>query len=157
MRSVVTDKIDLGAPIPDLTKLSREARARGFRNIEQSLSSIVAYGFFQTNDMRHNYYPRARSKLLVPDGSPRNESTNTTKLAIGCKVHCSRMCHMHYRPKSEPSSAPQTGMARSTARGAQRPKKPWAAMRQRGTKARCPTCINGCVLSTSSGSKRGEF
>jgi hypothetical protein len=41
-------------PIPDLTKLSREARARGFRNIEQSLSSIVAYGFFQTNDMRHN-------------------------------------------------------------------------------------------------------
>jgi hypothetical protein len=41
-------------PIPDLTKLSREARARGFRNIEQSLSSIVAYGFFQTIDMRHN-------------------------------------------------------------------------------------------------------
>ena len=41
-------------PIPDLTKLSHEARARGFRNIEQSLSSIVAYGFFQTIDMRHN-------------------------------------------------------------------------------------------------------
>ena len=41
-------------PVPDLTKLSPEVRARGFRNIEQSLSSIVTYGFFQTIDMRRN-------------------------------------------------------------------------------------------------------
>jgi hypothetical protein len=41
-------------PVPDLTRLSREARARGFRNIEQSLSSIATYGFFQTIDMRRN-------------------------------------------------------------------------------------------------------
>jgi hypothetical protein len=41
-------------PVPDMTKLSREARARGYRNIEQSLRSIASYGFFQTIDMRHN-------------------------------------------------------------------------------------------------------
>jgi len=39
--------------IPDVTKLSREARAHSYRNIQQSLSSIVSYGFFQTIDMRH--------------------------------------------------------------------------------------------------------
>jgi hypothetical protein len=41
-------------PVPDVTKLSREGRARSFRNIEQSLSSIITYGFFQTIDMRRN-------------------------------------------------------------------------------------------------------
>ena len=41
-------------PVPDLTKLSPEVRARGFRNIEESLSSIVTYSFFQTIDMRRN-------------------------------------------------------------------------------------------------------
>ena len=41
-------------PLPDMTKLSREARARGYRNIEQSLRSITSYGFFKTNDMRYN-------------------------------------------------------------------------------------------------------
>jgi hypothetical protein len=39
-------------PIPDLTKLSRESLAHGLRNIEESLSSILAYSFFQTIDMR---------------------------------------------------------------------------------------------------------
>ena len=39
-------------PIPDLTKLSRESLAHGLRNIEESLSSILSYSFFQTIDMR---------------------------------------------------------------------------------------------------------
>jgi hypothetical protein len=39
-------------PIPDLTKLSRESKARAFRNIEESLGSILSYSFFQTIDMR---------------------------------------------------------------------------------------------------------
>ena len=39
-------------PIPDLTKLSREFLAHGLRNIEESLSSILTYSFFQTIDMR---------------------------------------------------------------------------------------------------------
>jgi hypothetical protein len=39
-------------PIPDLTKLSRESLAHGLRNIEESLSSILTYSFFQTIDMR---------------------------------------------------------------------------------------------------------
>jgi hypothetical protein len=42
------------SPLPDMTKLSREARARGYRNIEQSLRSIISYGFFKTIDMRYN-------------------------------------------------------------------------------------------------------
>ena len=50
----VMSGLETTGPIPDLTKLSREARGRTFRNIEQSLSSIAAYGFFQTLDMRHN-------------------------------------------------------------------------------------------------------
>ena len=50
----VMSGLEASGPIPDLTKLSREARRRSFRHIEQSLSSIVAYGFFQTLDMRHN-------------------------------------------------------------------------------------------------------
>ena len=41
-------------PLPDMTKLSREARTRGYRNIEQSLRSIISYGFFKTIDMRYN-------------------------------------------------------------------------------------------------------
>ena len=41
-------------PVPNITMLSREDRASGFRNIEQSLRSIVTYGFFQTIDMRRN-------------------------------------------------------------------------------------------------------
>jgi hypothetical protein len=39
-------------PIPDLTKLSREALGHSLRNIEESLNSILAYSFFQTIDMR---------------------------------------------------------------------------------------------------------
>ena len=41
-------------PVPDMTKLSREARARGYTNIEQSLRSIISYSFFKTIDMRYN-------------------------------------------------------------------------------------------------------
>lgn len=41
-------------PIPDLAKVSRDALARGFHSIERSLSSILTYGFFQTNDMRRD-------------------------------------------------------------------------------------------------------
>jgi len=39
-------------PIPDLTKLSRDALVHGLGNIEESLRSILAYSFFQTIDMR---------------------------------------------------------------------------------------------------------
>jgi hypothetical protein len=39
-------------PIPDLTKLSRDALLHGLSNIEESLRSILAYSFFQTIDMR---------------------------------------------------------------------------------------------------------
>jgi hypothetical protein len=42
-------------PVPDLTKLSREGRARSFRNIEESLNSILTYSFFQTIDMRRSF------------------------------------------------------------------------------------------------------
>ena len=42
-------------PVPDLTKLSREGRARSFRDIEESLNSILTYSFFQTIDMRRNF------------------------------------------------------------------------------------------------------
>jgi hypothetical protein len=50
----VMSGLEPSGPVPDLTKLSREARARGFRNIEESLNSILTYGFFQTIDMRRN-------------------------------------------------------------------------------------------------------
>jgi hypothetical protein len=39
-------------PIPDLTKLARGSLGPSLRNIEESLSSILAYSFFQTIDMR---------------------------------------------------------------------------------------------------------
>jgi hypothetical protein len=42
-------------PVPDLTRLSRDGRARSFRNIEESLNSILTYSFFQTIDMRRNF------------------------------------------------------------------------------------------------------
>jgi hypothetical protein len=41
-------------PIPDLTKLSRESLGPSLRNIEEALSSILAYSFFQTIDMRRS-------------------------------------------------------------------------------------------------------
>jgi hypothetical protein len=50
----VMSGLEATGPVPDLTKLSHEARVRGLRNIEQSLSSLVSYGFFQTIDMRRN-------------------------------------------------------------------------------------------------------
>jgi hypothetical protein len=61
-------------PIPDLTKLSRESLAHGLRNIEESLSSILAYSFFQTIDMRRTLVagpisgtlPISMYSLLVP-------------------------------------------------------------------------------------------
>ena len=39
-------------PVPDLTKLSRDSLAYGQRGVEESLSSILTYSFFQTIDMR---------------------------------------------------------------------------------------------------------
>ena len=38
--------------VPDLTKLSRDSLAHDLRNIEESLSSILRYSFFQTIEMR---------------------------------------------------------------------------------------------------------
>src|SRR5436190_18029683 len=35
-------------PVPDLTRLSPDGRARSLRNIEESLNSILTYSFFQT-------------------------------------------------------------------------------------------------------------
>src|SRR4029077_8230364 len=48
----VMSGLEPAGPIPDLTKLSRESLAHGLRNIEESLSSILTYSFFQTIDMR---------------------------------------------------------------------------------------------------------
>jgi hypothetical protein len=50
----VMSGLEATGPVPDLIKLSHEARVRGLHNIEQSLSSLVSYGFFQTIDMRRN-------------------------------------------------------------------------------------------------------
>jgi hypothetical protein len=50
----VMSGLEPAGPLPDVTKLSREARARGYRNVEQSLRSIMSYSFFKTIDMRYN-------------------------------------------------------------------------------------------------------
>jgi hypothetical protein len=51
-------------PVPDLTKLSRDSLANGLRGIEESLSSILTYSFFQTIDMRRTLAARTMPGTL---------------------------------------------------------------------------------------------